>query len=455
MIVSKFGGTSVKDAANMRQCAEIVLSNNERRLIVLSATAGTTNTLTDLGEYLQGGNTSRDVINETLAGIEERHLDIYQELMPEGDVFSVRFLLKQLRIFIDEFLMKTPNEQKIATHELVSFGERLSSAIFSDYLNSLNQNTVLFDARNVIRTENFTPRKDMIEQLAQEHLHPLLLERVVITQGFIGRDLSGQTSTLGRGGSDYSAALFAWALESDLLEIFTDVSGVKSCDPNLVEGPITLHELSYKEAAELSNFGAKVIHPLALAPCQDKNIPMQILSTFDPEAKGTLITANPCDERPVKALAKRDNQTLIVLSSPSMIGIPGFLARVFNTLAKYDLSVDLVTTSEASVAITIDSNNNGYGGKFNLAPELSKELSEFCNIKIEENLSLVAMIGNRPDGYFNFQTSSHMNINARLFCQGASIHNVCFLVPTKEANQTIFNLHEQVFNNENVGASTL
>ncbi len=445
MIVCKFGGTSVKDAESMRRCANIIAENPKRRLVILSATAGTTNTLTDLGEYLQSENVSKDLIETTLKGIETRHLEIFNELIPNGDTFNVRFLLKQLRFFIDEFMMKGINERETALHELLSFGERISSSIFCDYLNSINTTARFFDARNVVRTEASSPLYDNIEKLAQEHLLPLVTEQVVVTQGFIGRDIQGLTSTLGRGGSDYSASLFAWSINAELLEIFTDVSGVKSCDPNLVESPITLNELSYKEAAELSNFGAKVIHPLALAPCQLKKIPMKILSTFDAQAPGTLISDNPCDERPVKALAKRDHQTLLTLTSPSMIGIPGFLAKVFETLAKYDLSVDLVTTSEASVAITLDANNNGYGGELNLATELIEELQSFCQIKIEENLSLVAMIGNRPNGYFNFQTQSHLDINARLFCQGASIHNVCFLVPSTEANTTISKLHQQIF----------
>ena len=267
-----------------------------------------------------------------------------------------------------------------------------------------------------------------------------------MTQGFIGSDSHGQTTTLGRGGSDYSAALFAEALGAHELEIWTDVPGVLTMDPRVVPTARIIPEISFSEAAEMANFGAKVLHPATLWPAVRASIPVFVGSTFQPEKGGTRILPTRSGTAPlIRAIAVRNKQTLITVSSLRMLNTHGFLAKMFEILARHQMSVDLVTTSEVSVALTVDETSLGSAGKrVHENTAMLDELRTIADVKIEEDLSLIAIIGNSLNQSAGvaakvFQSISEFNI--RLVCHGASEHNVCLLVSSKEANEVAKRLH--------------
>jgi aspartate kinase len=435
MIVAKFGGTSVKDPTALRQCLKVLRLDKKRKVCVLSASAGTTNQLKKIADKV---NDSSELVEQIITD----HRNYYQEILEVEEVLSIEKIFSDLRKNFTQY-----NEDK-----LLSFGEILSTNIFYQYCKKEGVKAHLFFAPDLIRTSGGQPDFEVIETLGADELRPLTYDYdLIITQGFIASDEQGNLVTLGRGGSDYSASLFASAINADKLEIWTDVTGVKSCDPRLVKDAREVNELNFKEAAELANFGAKVIHPLTLGPTGRKDIPVFIGSTFFPENIGTLISSRPKDKRAVKVIARRDFQTLLTLTSLKMIGAPGFLAKVFDCLREYNLSVDLVTTSEANVAITLDGNNNGYGEQLVLDSALLRKLKTFCRVKVEHGLSLIALVGSNPSESFHYNRSQGHDLDIRLFCQGASKHNVCFLVPQKSVDKDIVSLHHDFFDQQNLG----
>ncbi|RYZ95878.1 MAG: aspartate kinase, partial [Proteobacteria bacterium] len=268
----------------------------------------------------------------------------------------------------------------------------------------------------------------------------------IVTQGFIGADSAGRTTTLGRGGSDYSAALFAEALGAKDCYIYTDVNGIYSMDPRVVPNARVIREISFGEAAELANFGAKVLHPATLLPAMRAGIRVFVGNTFKPHEGGTWIHAE-LNERPLlRAIATRDRQTLITVNSMRMLNSHGYLARLFTILANHGLSIDLVTTSEVSVALTVDGTSAGSSGASILEnTALMNELSEIAEVKIEENLSLVALVGTRLSSTPGVAARTFQAVgldNVRLICHGASPNNLCFLVNSNEVRRVASRLHE-------------
>jgi aspartate kinase len=292
-----------------------------------------------------------------------------------------------------------------------------------------------------------TPAIEAIHNLAQQEMAGLLKDHIVITQGFIGANADGQTTTLGRGGSDFSAALLAEALGVDELEIWTDVPGIYTTDPRLVKEAHPIPEISFSEAAEMATFGAKVLHPATLQPAVRKGIPVFVGSSKDPAAGGTWVRDTTESSPLFRAVALRRNQILLTLHSPNMLHACGFLAQVFTILAKHGISVDLITTSEVSVAITLDQTGSSSTGRSVLNDGVLDELNAFCKVKVETDLALVALIGNRMSevngvGTQVFDAVSEHNV--RMICYGASTHNLCFLVPESDASLVVQKLHQRL-----------
>ena len=310
---------------------------------------------------------------------------------------------------------------------------------------------VLLDARNYLKTDSHFGKAEPLPLETRTTCHGLeerlkTTRELFVTQGFIASDLTGKTTTLGRGGSDYSAALFAEALHAQELEIWTDVPGILTMDPRVVPTAKIIPEISFSEAAEMANFGAKVLHPATLWPAVRAEIPVFVGSTFEPEASGTRILPDSAKSSPlIRAIAVRKQQTLITVSSLRMLNAHGFLAKMFEVLARHRLSIDLVTTSEVSVALTVDETSLGSSGKkVSEQKEMLDELRSFAEVKIEEGLSLIAIIGNNLNHSSGvaakvFQSISEFNL--RLVCHGASEHNVCFLVSSQEAAEVAKRLH--------------
>lgn len=444
-VVAKFGGTSVIDFDAMNRSADVVLADSHVRLVVLSASAGVTNLLVALAEGLEATEryVKLDAIRKIQYNIVERlaNPDVIRE--------EIDRLLENITILAEAASLATSTA---LTDELVSHGELMSTLLFVEILRERQVEAQWFDIRKVMRTNDRFGRAEpditALAQLASQQLLPRLAESLVITQGFIGSEEKGRTTTLGRGGSDYTAALLGEALNAARVDIWTDVPGIYTTDPRMVPAAKRIDRIAFEEAAEMATFGAKVLHPATLLPAVRCDIPVFVGSSKDPAAGGTLVCKKTENPPLFRALAVRRKQTLLTLHSLNMLHSRGFLAEVFSILARHNISVDLITTSEVNVALTMDTTGSTSTGDSLLTTALLTELSSLCRVEVEENLALVAIIGNKLSqacgvGKEVFGVLDPFNI--RMICYGASSYNLCFLVPGDDAERVVQKLHRNLF----------
>ncbi|EGQ7800860.1 lysine-sensitive aspartokinase 3 [Vibrio parahaemolyticus] len=443
--VAKFGGTSVANFEAMSRCATIIENNPNTRLVVSSACSGVTNILVELANGVQ----DQEHRAELLKDLAEIHDSILAQLEDATEASSEVYGILDTVTSLAEATSIQANTK--LTDHLVACGELMSTHILAQLMRERGINAVRFDIREVLRTDdNFgraEPNVEVIAQLAQEKLIPLCLDSVVITQGFIGSDEEGNTTTLGRGGSDYSAALIAEGVKASGLEIWTDVPGIYTTDPRIAPKASPIPEISFSEASEMANFGAKILHPSTLVPALRHDIPVFVGSSKEPEKGGTWIRHQVESSPLFRALALRCNQTMVTLRSANMFHAYGFLAKVFEILAKHKISVDLITTSEISVSLTLDQTDTS-GGAPQLPQAAREELEELCKVEVEHDLCLVALIGNKMSerkGYAKQVFGTLEDLNLRMICYGASPHNLCFLVNESVAKQAIQKLHTELF----------
>ncbi|MBE3976787.1 lysine-sensitive aspartokinase 3 [Vibrio parahaemolyticus] len=443
--VAKFGGTSVANFEAMSRCATIIENNPNTRLVVSSACSGVTNILVELANGVQ----DQEHRAELLKNLAEIHDCILAQLEDATEASSEVYGILDTVTSLAEAASIQANTK--LTDHLVACGELMSTHILAQLMRERGINAVRFDIREVLRTDdNFgraEPNIEAIAQLAQEKLIPLCLDSVVITQGFIGSDEEGNTTTLGRGGSDYSAALIAEGVKASGLEIWTDVPGIYTTDPRIAPKASPIPEISFSEASEMANFGAKILHPSTLVPALRHDIPVFVGSSKEPEKGGTWIRHQVESSPLFRALALRCNQTMVTLRSANMFHAYGFLAKVFEILAKHKISVDLITTSEISVSLTLDQTDTS-GGAPQLPQAAREELEELCKVEVEHDLCLVALIGNKMSerkGYAKQVFGTLEDLNLRMICYGASPHNLCFLVNESVAKQAIQKLHTELF----------
>lgn len=444
-VVAKFGGTSVADYDAMNRSADVVLADPNTRLVVLSASAGVTNLLVALAEGLEASE--RQVKLEALHKIQFNILGRLRN--PSVISEEIERLLENIITLAEAASLATSTA---LTDELVSHGELMSTLLFVEVLRERNVQSQWFDARKVLRTSDRFGRAEpdiaTIAELTTQQLAPRLAEGIVITQGFIGSEVKGRTTTLGRGGSDYTAALLGEALRASRVDIWTDVPGIYTTDPRVVPAAKRIDVIAFEEAAEMATFGAKVLHPATLLPAVRSDIPVFVGSSKDPKAGGTMV-CNTTENPPLfRAIALRRKQTLLTLHSLSMLHSRGFLAEVFSILARHSISVDLVTTSEVNIALTLDTTGSTSTGDTLLTQSLLMELSELCRVEVEEDLALVAIIGNdlsRASGVGKEVFGVMEPFNIRMICYGASSYNLCFLVPGNEAEQAVQKLHHNLF----------
>ncbi|MCT8624021.1 lysine-sensitive aspartokinase 3 [Glaesserella parasuis] len=444
--VAKFGGTSVANFEAMSACANIVTTDANTRVVVLSASAGVTNYLVELANGCEP-----DRRQEILVAVRSIQYNLFGKLQaPTAVSASIHALLEPISAFALSASLATP---AALIDDLICFGHMKSTKIFTQLLKERNYPAVWVDVREIVATNNHygkaAPNDEKTQAQSDAILKPLIAEgKVVITQGFIGRDDEGKTTTLGRGGSDYSAALLAEVLNANDVLIWTDVPGIYTTDPRVVPAAKRIDTMSFNEAAEMATFGAKVLHPATLLPAVRSNIPVYVGSSKAPEQGGTWVTRDPQPRPTFRALALRRNQILLTLSSLSMLHAQGFLANVFAILAKHKISVDVITTSEVSIALTLDKTGSASSGADMLSPELLEELRQYCNVKVENDLALVAIIGNNLHTQAGiakqlFATLSPYNV--RLISYGASTNNVCTLVQNSKADDVIRSLHFALF----------
>jgi aspartate kinase len=446
LTVAKFGGTSVADFQAMLRCANIIKNDSSNRLVVVSASAGVTNYLVRLSQK----NVSVDEQKSIIENIRAIQLNITQHLSTDVEIA----LNKEISHLLDELTQHALTQSLQCTSKttdaILSFGEQLSSRIFAQVLQSIDVAGEYFNVQQVMKTNSLHGQAVVdIQQLGEQSLQllaPKLLDSVIVTQGFIGQDAQGHTTTLGRGGSDYSAALLAEALNGDNLAIWTDVVGIFTTDPRITDQARAIKEISFGEAAEMATFGAKILHPATLIPAMRRNIPVFVGSSKEPEQGGTQIKKKVESNPTYRSIALRREQTLVTVKSPAMLHASGFLAKVFGVLAKHELSVDLITTSEISVALTFDNPSGSIQSL--ITNTVVAELEQLCEVSVEHGLSLVAVIGNgltcaRGIGQSIFEAINDINI--RLICHGASANNLCFLVDENDANFVVEKLHNTLF----------
>lgn len=441
--VAKFGGTSVANFSSMLNCAQIIKNNNNTRVVVVSASAGVTNLLVDIAHSVM----SKEQIKQKLAEIKT----IQYAILADLDSQQVADKLEQLLASLADLALHEEIIHRADLKDaLLSHGERMSSLLFSEVLKQIGVNAENFDVRNVLKTDNefakATPNLDAIKHAATQIMLPELSRTVFVTQGFIGSDEQGNTTTLGRGGSDFTAALLAEALGAQTCEIWTDVIGVYTTDPRITAAARPLPELSFEEAAEMATFGAKVLHPATMEPALRQDIKVFVGSSREPEKGGTWIVRDCATEPAYRAITRRKEQVMVTVKTPKMMYAQGFLQRVFTIIAKHKLSVDLVTTSEISVSFTLDNPPNSVLEKLNR--DTLEELKQFCDVRVEENYDLVTVVGNNMHseaGVSNRIFSAVAEYNLRMICYGANPHNLSLLVNDNVSTEVVKSLHEVLF----------
>lgn len=442
IIVSKFGGTSMGDYEAMKRAATIS-SERGSSLVCVSATSGTTDKLIETARLASTGN--MEDCEKNIFAIKERHSNLLTQTGSNADSESMLHgLYTELDLLVQNLSLLKELTPRAYDH-ILSLGERMSSLIFRQVLKSTlpNKEVILLDARSCIRTDsNFgraTPLFDVIEKECQSKVK-FDRNQVYVTQGFIGSDLQGNTTILGRGGSDYSAALFAEGVHADILEIWTDVAGIATTDPRLVPEAKIIHELSYQEAGEMAQYGAKILHPATIAPAVRKGIPVFVGSTFDKDLPGTWIRST-VDHRPtVRAITKRSAQALLTITNANMLNAYGFMGDIFSLFGKHRISVDCVTTSEISIAVTVD--------KSTLENEkFITELKHAGKVNIDSDYALISLIGNELTDRSSLAKEIFSTIedtNIRMMSLGASPYNFNFLVKESDSKSCIQKLHKNL-----------
>lgn len=450
MIVMKFGGTSVGDAAAVKRLIEIVKSRLKKSpVIVVSALSKTTDTLHDVAVLASSGDFSRS--KKLLSGLKIRHLNMLSELLENNQKKSPAAAEKVNGYFSDLLdlikgvnLLSELSDRSLA--KIISFGELLSSFIINEALNAGGIKCNIIDARDFIVTDgNYLkgePDLNSIKEKTPSAINNSLKGfNAVITQGFIANTPDGITATLGRGGSDYTASLIGMALDAEEIEIWTDVDGVHTADPRIVSGTKSVAVMTFEEAAELAYFGAKVLHPSTIQPAVEKDIPVRIMNSMSPESQGTLvIRADNKHEQGVRSISCKENITVLNIFSTKMLNSYGFLHNLFEVFDKFKTSVDLITTSEVNVSLTLDSDER--------LDEIVNDLSAFSRVSVSRDKSLVCVVGKDlkyTKGVAKRIFGAAGDYNITMISQGASAINISFVVDKSDLKNILQILHDEFF----------
>ena len=459
MVVLKFGGTSVGSAESLVLVRDIVSEKSKSYplIAVVSALGGVTNSLEECAQLAALGNESYE---DVLTHIENRHITLANILIPVAlrthTITRLKLLLNDLDDICRGVFLISELSPRSRDH-ILSFGERLSSVIISDYFKSAKLDTKLLDPRKIIKTDGKYGNAVVDTKLTYSNIQTEFVShfQVSICPGFLASsNIDNHTTTLGRGGSDYTAALLAAALEAEQLEIWTDVSGMMTANPKLVTPAHPIKHLSYEEAMELSHFGAKVIYPPTIQPVLDKEIPVVIKNTFAAKDEGTLVTKSG-DENShwVKGISSIDNIALCTLSGSGMVAVPNFSYRLFSALSREAINVIMITqaSSEHTITVGID-RMDAERAKTSIEAEFEQEIIQrkVNPLSVEENLSIVAMVGTRMREQVGvsanlFETLSHNGISVKAIAQGSTELNISVVIDTKHLRKSLNSLHESFF----------
>ncbi len=439
MQVWKFGGTSVGKPERMQSIRQLITADGKPKIVVLSALSGSTNALLSISESLIAQNPAdaKAKAAELRAHYDAFLTDLYQT--PVGLGKGQTIVEKEFN-FIDSLIATVPYTVK-QEKEMVALGELLSTQIFEAYLQEEGVNSTLLPALDfmVIDADNEPIMADIERKLAAT-IAPVKDKQIFITQGFICRNPAGEVDNLKRGGSDYTASLIGGAIQAEEIQIWTDIDGMHNNDPRIVKNTFPIRELSFAEAAELAYFGAKILHPSTITPAKIKGVPVRLKNTMEPSAYGTLISEKSTDIE-IKAIAAKDNITAIYIHSTRMLNAYGFLKRVFEIFEKYKTPVDMITTSEVSVSVTIDQTAN--------LDAIMRELREFAELEDPDNDQvIICIVGNfwaDKEGIAIKVLDAIKNIPIRMISYGASEHNISLLVDAKHKNDALNALNKGLF----------
>ena len=433
----KFGGTSVGKPQRMQEVATLITKDKEAKIVVLSALSGTTNALVEISNSLSRGD--RPAAKLEIDAL-ERH---YQQFV--SDLLADVIMLNKARAVIAEHFEFLTIILKISFSEalnkdILAQGELLSTRIFCLYLEEQKINHKLLPALDFMTLDGYDePQIGTIKVKLSQLLQRNKDCSIFVTQGYISRNAKGEVDNLKRGGSDYSASLIAAAVNASVCEIWTDIDGMHNNDPRVVNKTLPIEQLSFEEAAELAYFGAKILHPASIWPAQFFNVPVRLLNTLDPEAKGTLIT-EIAGSVGVKAVAAKDGITAIKIKSSRMLLAYGFLRKIFEVFEKYRTSIDMITTSEVAVSVTIDNDIH--------LPEIKKELEAFGTVDIDTNQTIITIVGNEiteTKEVMRKLFESVSSIPVRMVSYGGSKHNISLLIPRGYKEETLQLLNKGLF----------
>ncbi|MBL1407335.1 aspartate kinase [Sphingobacterium faecale] len=438
MKILKFGGTSVGSAVRIKGLLEIV-DPNERQIVVLSAVSGTTNALVEIGQAFL--NRDKQLAKQLI----DTHKDKYEELIKE--LFTTEEGLKKGKQLVDHHFhvigafanneVFTPTEEKV----ILAQGELMSTTLWHFHLEEIGVASVLLPALDFMKIdEDNEPIVDYIGEKIGPFLEQNPDNKLFITQGYICRNSFGEIDNLRRGGSDYTASLIGAAIRADEIQIWTDIDGMHNNDPRIVKNTTPIAHLSFDEAAELAYFGAKILHPQSVFPAQRYNVPVRLLNTMDPNAHGTLISKAGCEKGVIRAIAAKDNITAIHIHSSRMLLAYGFLRKVFEIFERYKTPIDMITTSEVAVSLTIDDTSN--------LLEIIKEVELFGKVGVDEGQTIVCVVGDfgaNTHGYAARVLDAVKHLPVRMISYGGSDYNVSILLDSKHKTEALRSLHNRLF----------
>ena len=451
MIVMKFGGTSLQDVTAIQRCIEAVsLQAGQPTVVVLSAMGKSTNRLLEIAQLASSRGVER--AEQVRKELHDYHLDVAVDLFSGSRLEQVRVTLDVLFEELSDLVKATAEMEECPPRILdliASLGERMSTLVFAAVLGESGTQDALVDSRDFVRTDDqFTQARvlhEVTEESIRSQLEPMLAQgRTVVAQGFIGSTLDGVTTTIGRGGSDYTASLLGAALKATDIQIWTDVPGVLTADPRIVPGAFKMKAVSFAEAAELAYFGAKVLHPSTLLPAIAKNIPVHVCSSRQIHQPGTLISTDSIpSETTVKSIACKKGIAIVNIQSYRMLLAHGFLRQIFEVFDKHEKVVDAVATTEVSVSLTVDSTD-----KLDAIIRDLQELGDVGDVEVQPNKGIICAVGDnlryRP-GIASRIFRSLDDINIEMISQGASQISVTFLVQEDKMEEAVRRLHDEFF----------
>ena len=437
MKIMKFGGTSVGSAERIKEVAKLI-AQGEKKIVVLSAMSGTTNTLVEISDYLYKKNPegANEIINK-LESQYRKHIEaLYstKEFKDKGKAL-IKSHFDYIRSFTKDLF--TLFEEKV----VLAQGELISTAMVNYYFQEQGVNSVLLPALEFMRTDkNSDPDPAYIKEKLNNQLELNADADLYITQGYICRNAYGEIDNLQRGGSDYTASLIGAAVKADEIQIWTDIDGMHNNDPRVVDKTTPVRQLQFEEAAELAYFGAKILHPTCIQPAKYANIPVRLLNTLDPSAAGTLIT-NDSEKGVIKAIAAKENITAIKIKSSRMLLAYGFLRKVFEIFESYQTSIDMICTSEVGVSVTVDHVKH--------LNEILDDLKKYGTVTVDQDMCIVSVVGDLDWENVGFEAKALdaiKDIPVRMISFGGSNYNISFLINKSDKNRALQQLSDKLFN---------